>query len=215
MFGKEKVENPFTEWPKTTVLKEGGIHITGKYIAPETVPRIQFVAFLFALWAFIGGASGGAAGAAIVLPVAILIGVLAGEKSLGTTFGRNLDIKIFPDKIQFRDGGFFYKTYARKFPIEFRIDEHQKAIHEELAARSGAKRSRKYREALEVVMQYGEKRVAVAAFRLKEMKQARALVIRLQNVCNSIDAAMELVSSGNSDRALTSGTDFGPSPQIR
>jgi len=212
MFGKEKVENPFSEWPKTTVLKDGGVHITGKYIAPETVPRLHFLTFILCVVTFIFPAMGGAEGMAVILPILIMIFVLINEKSLGTSFGQNLDIRIFPDKVQLRDG-WSYKTYARKFPIEFRIDEHQKAIHEELAVRSGAKRSRKYRDALEVVMQYGEKRVAVAAFRLKEMEQARALVIRLQNVCYNIDAAVQMIAS--KQQALPEQHEFGRATPIR
>jgi hypothetical protein len=213
MFGKEKVENPFSEWPKTTVLEEGGIHITGKYIAPETIPRVHFGTFMLCLGAFVFPAAGGAGGMAFVLPAIIMFFVAFNETSLGTSFGKNLDIKIFPDKIQLRDGGFFYKTYARKFPIEFRLDEHHKAIHEELAVRNGAKRTRRYRDAVEVVMQYGEKRVSVAGFRLKEIEQAKALVIRLQNVCYNIDAAMQMAQ--RAQEALPKPDEFGRATPIR
>lgn len=212
-------EEAFADWPKMTVLKNGGVHITGKYEQPGLAKWMNAVWALVCLAALCGlsvalpkSASGTAVGVPILMGIAYPIGV---RRAMAWLFSKRVDVKILPDRIQVRSGR-GYKNYSRKIPIEFRIEQHRKAIDEELAeARTGKRKPRTYREAVETVMQYGEKRIAIAELPIEEIEQARALAFRLQAACVSPDAAMSLAPQGRKARPDSSAGDFGPSPQIR
>lgn len=128
-----------------------------------------------------------------------------------------MDVKVYPDRIAVRQG-LGYKNYSRQHPIEFRAEDHEKAIEEQAnAIRTGNDSFRVYREAVQVVMQYGEKRIPLAELRLKDLEKAKALVIRMQNVCASLDEAIRRMTAGQvrpstEDEPLG---DFGPAPDIR
>jgi len=107
-------------------------------------------------------------------------------------FGKNVDVKVYHDRIAVRQG-FGYKNYSRQEHIELRVERHQKAQKEEAnAIRTGNNSSRVFREAIEVVMQYGEKRVPLAEMREEDMEKAKALLLHLQNVCASLNQTTQL-----------------------
>lgn len=202
---KTKYEKAHADWPKMKILNNGGVHLTGVYEHPGLANRMLmgwiFLSILFAL------PTGG-----IGFIVALFYPLM--RPSLVRSFGKKLDVKILPDRIQL-GSGWGAKNYSRHMPIEFRVEQHQKAIDEELEAARGRRTSRTYREAVETVMQYGEMRIAIAELPLKAIEQAKALAFRLQTVCNSLDAAMEMAAQGRSAPVQSGAGDFGPSPQIR
>ena len=203
---KTSFEKAHADWPKMKILKNGGVHLRGVYEHPGLASRMLmgwvFLSILFAL------PTGG-----VGLVMAFFYPLI--RPSLVNFLGKKLDVKILHDRIQLRSG-WGYKNYSREMPIEFRVEQHQKAIDEELAeSKTGRRKPRTYREAVETVMQYGEKRIAVAELPVKAIEQAKALAFRLQTVCNSLDAALEIAAQGRSAPAQGAAGDFGTSPQIR
>ncbi len=196
---KTKFEKAFADWPKMKVLKTGGVHLTGVYEHPGLSGKMTFGWVILCLL-FAVPTTG--IGLALVFFYPIV------RPSLVRTFGKKLDVKIRPDRVQVRSG-WGYKNYARAMPMEFRVEQHQKAIDEEIRRRS----SRTYREAVETVMQYGEMRIAIAELPVKEIEQAKALAFRMQTVCNSLDAAVQMVES--KQEALRKADDFGQPTPIR
>jgi hypothetical protein len=77
------------------------------------------------------------------------------------------------------------------------------------------KQPRTYREAIEVVMWYGEKRVVIAEMVDNEYNKAKALVIRLQNWCSAMDRVKDLLRSGEAVSVDQSFGDFGPEPDLQ
>lgn len=211
-------EDAYAEWPHTRPLKDGGIHVYGKYVQPMLPRRVFGLACI-----------AGAVVAVYVLSVtenpssafvAIIVSILAYygfRPALYDMLGKNVDVKVYPDRIAVRQG-LGYKNYSRQHPIEFRAEDHEKAVEEQAnAIRTGNDSFRVYREAVQVVMQYGEKRIPLAEVRLKDLEKAKALVIRMQNVCASIDEALRHMAAGQVRAATESEPvgDFGPAPNIR
>lgn len=212
-------EEAYAEWPLTKILNDGGIQVYGKYVQPM-LPRQVFglsciAGAVVAVYVLsVTEAPGPALGAII----ASIVAYYAFRPVLYDTFGKNVDVKIYPDRIALRQG-FGYKNYSRQYPIEFRAEDHEKAVQEQAnAIRTGNDSFRVFREALQVVMQYGEKRIPLAEMRLSDLEKAKALVIRLQNVCNSLDEAVRHMADGKvrpaGEERATVG-DFGASPPIR
>lgn len=197
-----RFEKALANWPKERRLRDGGVHITGKYISPKLDAG-------GGLAMFVGAIAGGMWGwestqSYAVAAVAAFMGAVLLAMTIGVIFAKNVDVKIYPDRIAV--WSFLgYKNYSRAIPIEFRVEQHHKALTE----RGGR---RLYRNAIEAVMQYGEKRVPIAEMPEREFERARALVIRLQNVCNRVDLAM---NEGKSTAGAAKESEFGPAPEIR
>lgn len=212
----KKFEKAIADWPKTKLIKEngGGIHITGKYVHPGLERRVQI------FWTFITVIVAGFCTVATVNPLvgAIMIILMIGiylivwKPAMANMFGKNLDIKLFADSIQFRQGGWRYKHYNRAMPIEFKIEQHQKALEEyQREQQSGRRMADTYRQAIEVVMQYGEMRVALCELPNTKIEMAKALVLRIQRVAGTIDMAKEM-----SERITPAqGGEFDPAPEMR
>lgn len=214
---KEQFEQAMAEWPYTKLLKDGGMHVFGKYETPGLSQRmLSFWVLLCVVvffWIFLSTENFAAAAVATGIAAVIYPGVV--RPMMVNMLGKNVDVKIYPDKIQVRDG-FRYRSYDRQMPIEFRLEEHQKGLEEharEIKMQKAQKRI--YREALEVVMQYGEKRVPLAEMPATALEQGKALVIRMQNVCNSLDEAVRRMAAGQVRPTRESAGDFGPAPDIR
>jgi hypothetical protein len=200
-----KFEKPFSDWPVTTVMKDGGVRITGKYIHPMVEPRFRTLMIFLGFASLIPASAAGPVG--LVLPLLIAVFYPAYWRNAGAALmGRRLDIRIYPDKIRL-PSGFGYKNYARAAPIEFRVDHHMKGIQKPHLTR--------FREAVEVVMQYGDRRIPLADFPMTELETANTLVLRLQAVCYSFDAAMEMAGRGKPGAAHAGAGEFGPAPDIR
>ena len=197
MARKEKIESAFSGWPKMSAI-DGGLHLTGYYQPPEAQEKS------FNLWCF------------ICIPMMLLYGVgilmiimyPIVKNGMSNWFSRKLDVKIFKDKIVHRAPGKRAKTYSRAMPIEFRIEEHAQSLQDRLKRKT----RKTYHEAIEVVMQYGEVRVPIADFNLKDVEQARTLVFRLQNACSSVDMMNEYITPATPDKRRAD--HFDPAPDI-
>jgi hypothetical protein len=215
VMARQKFERPLAEWPHTKVLKNPpGLHITGKYVQPILPKLLDMVCgmlmFVLAIAVWIG--TGNFIAGFVVFIIFLVSWFLFLQKTLFNMFGKNVDVKIYPDRIAVRQR-FGYKNYSRSVPIEVRVAQHHKSIDEEVRAARGQNTPRIYREAVEVVLQYGEKRVPLAAMGIKDIEKANALVIRVQNACHDLDEAMAKLSAEQGE-ARTPG-DFGPAPDIR
>jgi hypothetical protein len=209
-----KFEKAMAEWPQTKMLKkEAGFHVTGKYAYPNLVRQMPQVYCLIGLvlcvLAFV-------ANPVAPLFVALVMWVFYSTWKSAVTnwWGKKVDVKILPDQIHVRQG-WGYKKYDRSMPIEFKIERHQKALAEYQRAQArGRNGPETYRQAVEVVMQYGEKRVAIAELPETEMEQAKALVIRLQTIADSLDEAVRRMNAGQMV-APGEKSEFGPAPEMR
>jgi hypothetical protein len=202
-----KFEKAHAEWPKTTVTKDGGVHVTGKYVGPmlnnNTGVVVTILGAAGAIYAWVAVGDVRAAMWTVVFLFAAYAVFL--REAIYAIFGKRVDVKIYPDRIAL-PSWLGYKNYSRDMPIEFRIERHQQALTEKGNAVI-------FRNAIEAVMQYGEKRIQLAEMPETSTELARALVIRLQNVCHSVDAAMQTASG--SKQGAPRAEDFGPAPDIR
>jgi hypothetical protein len=215
---KERFERAMADWPFTKLLTDGGMHVFGKYETPGLANKILgfwlLVCIVLFFWILLSTENFAAAAVATGIAAIIYPGVV--RPMMVNMLGKNVDVKIYPDKIQVRDG-FRYRSYDRQMQIEFRLEEHQKGI-EEHAREIKMQRPQKriYREALEVVMQYEEKRVPLAEMPATAIEKGKALVIRLQNVCDRLDEAVRRMKAGQVRPAGEAPAgDFGPPPPIR
>ena len=126
--------------------------------------------------------------------------------------GKNVDVKLFKDRIELRNG-FSYKKYSRDVPMELRIEPHHKGALETAKEISRGRRMKvRYRNAIEVVMQYGEKRVPLAEFESQDIEKAKAVLFRIQGAQKEIDDAvsMEIFTKWK----LQAESEFGPEPNV-
>lgn len=195
-------EKAFARWLKMTMTKDGGVRVSGRYVTPAQDKAGGIIIVPAAI------ASGYWAWTSTEMFIATVGATIAGGVAAGliafVLFAKRLDVKIYADRIVL-PGLIGTRKYSRSMPIEFRVEQHQRAMYEKGATTT-------YRTALEVVMQYGEKRVPIAAMPQNRIELARALVIRLQNVCDGIDMARSAVGRKDEREAVT---DFGPAPEIR
>lgn len=202
-------EKAHADWPATALIPGGGVAVTGiheglGYEDGFVIPALAITAG--SVWLGIEAASY-AAGF-----IAFFVGIFCLGRAAIFLFGTRLTVKIYPDRIELPSvtGA---KLYSRQVPIEFKYEQHQMAAAEEAKEHRSGKRERKYREALEVVMQYGERRIVIAEMNQKHVDMARALVIRLQDICGKVDLAMAIATGTGGIRPA--GGDFGSPPEIR
>lgn len=210
---KAKFEKAMADWPQTAMLKkDAGFHVTGKYAHPglvrQVLPFYLLIGFVLCGLALVANPV-----APLFVALAMWIFYSTWKGMMTNTFGKIVDVKIMPDQIHVRQG-WGYKKYDRSMPIEFKIERHQKALEEyQREQRRGRKVADTYRQAIEVVMQYNEKRVAIAELPEAEIEKAKALVIRLQTVANSIDEAVRRMAKGQMVPA-GSKSEYGAAPEI-
>jgi len=207
-----RTEKAVADWPKMTILKrQGGVRLYGKYAGPalDGIGRVViFVAVAAAMYYALQETRTWQA------PVAVAGGMLVAWLFLGrsimiSTFGRTLDVRILPDVIRVKG-----KRYDRDAVRGFRMERHHKATQEARRERQRRKRSEStYREALEVVMDYGEKRIPIAAMPDRDERKAEALMYRLQDVTENL----EMIVSGEEPelRDARPSDAFGKTPDIR
>lgn len=199
---KRKLEKAYSDWPRMAITKDGGVHLTGNYEHPGLNGNLVGGWFLSSM--MIGGFTGGVGFILLAL-------YLPMKPMLVSTFGKKLNIKLYTDRIELRANGRL-KNFDRRYPIEFHVAPHHKAFDERVRARRGRTASKLYREAVEVVMHYGETRVPIAEFSLKDVEKANALVLRLQAVASSID--MTRTRKPNVTPSNNNDGEFGPSHDI-
>jgi hypothetical protein len=216
----KRTEKAQADWPKTQALKKGGVRVSGRYLQPSLAKPMKFIygisSIFVVMWA--AAQAGDNTGAITVGVIVGLLLVFAYQRFwiplFVGVFGKFLDVRLFPDMIQVRQG-FGFKNYARSMPIEFRIDRHQRAMKEQAKENElNKKQPTTYREAIEVVMQYGEIRVVIAEMPELEMEKARALTIRLGSLNANLEQALSGLAAGHLSPAPAAG-DFGPTPDLR
>ncbi len=202
-------ERASANWPTTRATPDGGVEISGKY---KSVDCTMFLGISWlALWGFCfwTGYNVGIGPALVLFMVGFIVLML-----LEWVFPAKLAIKVYHDRIEL-PGFMGWRSYSRAVPLEFRVEQHHMAADEQARARRyGDKVKLKYREAIEAVMQYSEKRISLADMRERDFEKARALVMRLQNVCDSVDLAFDDVM-GVTPAPMTDAGDFGSAPDIR
>lgn len=223
------LEAPVAAWPHMMVLPAArAIRITGKYLAPSGWWQQGFPCLMLLASPFLLPASCSATGTAlygrwIFMPgvaVAIFIGAFIAALAViivaGRQWGRTrkLNITITPDTVHIG---------RRRFPrrlAQYAVEPHELAREEQIAASQVDEIWWVYRDAVQVVMHYGERRIPVADFDISSVQDAAALRERLvlvdtrQWLEDALDEAQEADDSHGPDG--TSGHDeFGPPPDIR
>jgi hypothetical protein len=197
-----KCEKTTADWPRTRPSEGGGTRISGTYAQPwlaESMPALfglivlVHCAMLFAGTANIVAAAVWGAFMALLYP-------LLWKRALTNMFGRMLDITVEPDRVRVRQG-FFYRNYDRRNPIAFRIEPHRRGFDEALREmKTGRVQKRTYRLAVEVVMQYGERRIVLAEMPLADIGNAEALLARLQDAMGGTNATAGISVAGQALR---------------
>jgi hypothetical protein len=219
---KNEIETPYGDWPNTEFLeKEQSLFISGTYAAPSPwwengFPSLMGVLFLIiavgscvpAVEGFYGrevtSEEGGVGGLIYLVGWAVVYLIVAGFFShIGRQ--RRLWVKMSRDVIETNG-----RRYARGAPHQFAIERHEKARQEAQGDRSG-KGSHIYRDAVQVVMRYGERRVPIAEFKEKDIRKAEALLVRLQTVDQTMDQALDArPATAHAER-----DEFGPRKALR
>lgn len=223
MFGS-KIEKATADWPHSKVLaKEGCVHVTGKYVQPwlNRYPAAVYNLLAIILIVFILGSQSNTENQTLMVMVVAIITILIAvyfyvwKPAVIGLLGKNVDVKISPELIQVKQG-FGYKNYSTDERIEFGVEKHMKGFEEEHREQSTQQRqSRTYRQAVEVVMWYGEKRVVIAEMIENEVEKANALVLRLQQTCMNFDRMKEMMQPGQAVPEEQPMGDFGPAPDVR
>lgn len=214
------VEQPFAKWPAMKFeAGEQAFHITGGYRAPSdwwsnTFPFLVLFASIFVMpWSCIsvhGGFEGMQFEYALTYTIGYVV-VVFGLLMLADFYfrKRRLNVKFSRDAIEV-DG----KRYDRNTPHLFAIEDHAKAFRETRAARQGLAGARTYRDAKQVVMRYGERRIPIAAFDLKHLPKAEALLLRLQSIDKTVE--QRPAEAGETEPFAPGDSDaFGKPPPIR
>lgn len=166
-----KFESPKAKWPRSRPIRGGGTRISGKYLPPlfpGAVPVIYSL-IVFALCALMLADTGSLAAVAVWAALMALVYIVLWKRTLTGLLSKFLDIRVFPDRIEVRQG-FFLKDYSRSHPIAFRIERVDD------------------RPAVEVVMQYGERRIPLARMPLADLGNAQALLARLREAMAETEA---------------------------
>lgn len=196
-------------WPAEYPMKRGGVRITGTYQHPSLAEAMPGIGFLFGTFIFVLLL---VATANIILPLlsSLLLWVFFGafRRRMVRMFGKKVDLRIFPDRVEVRSGR-RYKKYSRAVPMEFRIEPHHKGIEETAREAAGGSKRVLYRQALEVIMYYGEVRVAFAEFRSVDIELARALLFRVQGTMQQMRESPVQFA-----RKIEPISDFGHEPNI-
>jgi hypothetical protein len=223
---KGEFEAAFGDWPQAEFLEgETALHITGKYRVPSwwwqtgfpiLLGIVMLIALPFSCFPFVENHTGGRGDSSNpgLLALYFIVGwfmlfmvVIGFFDYIGRR--RMLSIKLSQDAIEI--GG---RKYAREIPHQYAIEEHEKAHDEESAARRGHGKDRIFRDAMQVVMRYGERRVPIAAFGRRDVRKAEALLVRLQLLDQGLEEMLETAAQGEA-AAPGEGDDFGPSRPIR
>ncbi len=220
------VEQAFADWPHTEVLDgEGALHITGKYKAPSWWWQRGFPIVLMLLAVvlapgscsvvvdeFYGGSLKNMTAGAFLTTTVGWFGTFLAVAIIAEYFGRRrrLNIKLSREAIVL-DG----KRYARGVGLEFRLEEHEKGHAEEGSERRTGDQSRIYRDAVQVVLRYQERRVGIADFRRADIRKAEALFLRLQFFNEKLEELLGPVEQADARATPGERDDFGKPPPIR
>ncbi|MEZ5551524.1 MAG: hypothetical protein R3E82_11585 [Pseudomonadales bacterium] len=178
--------SPLASWPHTRLIpKEAAFRVWGLYTPP--LLAMVLPVFVGTIWFFLlaaiyppEGSSEWAYLYAYITP-AFVAGAMV-PVIQGLT-GSWVNVKFTPDAVRV-----CFQDYARSVGITFRREEHEEAIKEaQRELDTGRRQPQIFRNAVQVVMRYGEQRVVIASFPNTEIAKADALVLRLQFVHENID----------------------------
>jgi hypothetical protein len=179
--------SPLANWPHTRLIpKEAAFRVWGLYTPPLLtwlLPIFVGAGWLF-LFASMYPAEGSPEGLYIFTGVAtFLVSYWTLVPLLRLVTGSWVNVKFTPDAVRV-----CFQDYARSVGITFRREEHEEAIKEtQRELDTGRRQPQIFRNAVQVVMRYGEQRVVIASFPKTEIAKADALVLRLQFVHENID----------------------------
>ncbi|MGH6922872.1 MAG: hypothetical protein ACRED5_03790 [Propylenella sp.] len=195
------------DWPHENIVKgEGCVRITGTYRDPDLGGRALGLGFLALIVTIVlsGLVPDDYYASTMVLwlivpPITAFIAFVWWRPAVNVTIG--------PESVVI--GG---KTYSRDVDIQFRTDRHPRAI---AALDRGRQPRPEYAQAMQVVMQYGERSVPIAMFRGRDIEMARALIIRLQAWHEGFNRLRRQPETEQPATTASDRDEFGPAPPIR
>jgi hypothetical protein len=213
MSPRSRIETPFADWPAIAATPAGdGFHLSGRYTAPSGLWSVGFPALLLMFWlpVTIGSCSltirdlASASTGEIWTPPVLTTVVFVALGIAGGVFGRRrtVDVTLARGTIEI-DGTRYQRAEGLN---QFAIEEHEGAHGERQRNASPI-----YRDAVQVVMRYGERRIVIAAFRKEDVRKAEALLARLQHVNKHLEDMLGERAPG----AAPSADDFGAARPIR
>ena len=182
--------SPEAAWPNTKIIpQEAAFRVWGLY----TNPLVQFVMapVLGCSWLLMtagllpeGGVPEWQCWLACILPIPLTVSLIPAMQVLTLSW---VNVKFRPDAVCVG-----LQEYSRTVPITFQREEHEESFKEaKRELESGQKQPRIFRDAVQVVMRYHERRVVIASFPLEEIAKADALVLRLQFVNENLEQMLQ------------------------
>ena len=185
-----RFEKPTADWPRVRRPEGGGIRISGTYLPPHRAGAVSalFGLIVFAQCALVLAGTGNVVAAAVWGALMALLYPVLWKQAFVSLLGKIADVTVFPDRIEVSHG-FLRKKYSRTHPIAFRIEPHHKGFDEVFREmKTGRRQKSTYRLAVEVVMQYGERRIVIAEMPLADTGHAEALLARLRDAMKETEA---------------------------
>ena len=159
-----RFEKPIAGWPHKSELEGGGTRISGTYAQPwlaSMMPALFGLVVIAHCGLVLAGTGSIFAAAAWGAFMTFLYPVLWKHPVI-TMMGKIVDVRVYPDRIRIRQG-FFWRTYDRRIPISFGIETRRTGYD------------------VQVVMQYGGRRVVIATMPVADTDRAESLLARLQD----------------------------------
>lgn len=191
-----RFENPNSDWPRVRRPEGGGIRISGTFMPPHRAGAVSalFGLIVFAQCALVLAGTGNVVAAAVWGALMSLLYPVLWKQAFINLLGKIVDATVFPDRIEVSHG-FLRKKYCRTHPITFRIEPHHKGFDEVFREmKTGRKQKSTYRLAVEVVMQYGERRIVIAEMPLADTAHAEALLARLRGAMKETEVRAKVAA---------------------
>lgn len=183
----KKFESAKAQWPRSRPVRSGGVRISGRYMPPGragALPRLYGL-IVFVQCAMILADTGSPAAVAVWAALMALLYLVLWKRALTDMLSKFLDVRVFSDRIEVQ-GNLFRKKYCRSNPVAFQIEPHHRGADE--ALKTGRAQEGAYRFAVEVVMQYGERRIVIAEMPHSGIEHAEALLTRLREAMAATEA---------------------------
>lgn len=183
----KKYESAKARWPRSRPVRGGGLRISGRYAQPwlaGAVPRLYGL-IVFIQCAMMLASTGNLIAALVWAALMAFLYAVLWKRALTNLLGKFVDVRVLPDRIEVQ-GRLFRKKYSRSNPVAFRIEPHHRGADE--ALKTGRAQAGVYRFAVEVVMQYGERRIVIAEMPHSGIGHAEALLTRLREAMAATEA---------------------------
>lgn len=181
-----RFEKPTASWPRVSELEGGGTRINGTYAQPwlASAMPVLFGVFVLVHSGMLLAGTGSVAAGVIWGVFLTLFYRLLWKHPITTMLGKIVDVRVYQDRIRIRQG-FFWRTYDRRMPILFGNE----------TCRSGYD--------VQVVMQYGERRVVIATMPVADTDRAESLLARLQDAMEETRPAASVSAERKRTRAYS------------